>query len=82
MVRKADPTKNPAERMFFFFAVMVLGTLVTVDPAAAQSNTLFGTGALASPSATNLNDSAFGFDALQQPHFGVRQYRHRGLRPF
>jgi hypothetical protein len=45
-------------------------TLSGAGTAAAQTNTAFGTGALPSPSSPNLNDSAFGFHAINAPTEG------------
>jgi hypothetical protein len=45
-------------------ATVLAISLSTAGTAAAQTNTVFGTGALAGPSSPNLNDSAFGFKAL------------------
>ena len=54
-----------------FVAIVLAVTLSSVGPAAAQNNTAFGTGALASPSGPNLGDSAFGFQALNSPTSGM-----------
>ena len=54
-----------------FLATVLAITLSSAGTAAAQTNTAFGTGALASPSSPNLFDSAFGFKALNSPTSGV-----------
>ena len=52
-------------------ATVLAITLSSAGTAAAQNNTEFGTGALASPSSPNLADSAFGFFALNSPTSGL-----------
>jgi hypothetical protein len=45
-------------------------TLVRASTAVAQTNTSFGSGALALPSSPDLFDSAFGVNALNSPTSG------------
>jgi Collagen triple helix repeat (20 copies) len=50
--------------------VMMLASFALSPVAQAQTNTAFGTGALASPTFSNLNDVAIGFNALNSPTSG------------
>jgi len=61
---------NKQARLNIPVTAFLLITLLSVGSAAAQTNTMYGSGALASPSSVNLEDSAFGFDALTSPTSG------------
>src|SRR5579863_9276559 len=61
---------NRQARFNFPAAAYLLITLLSAGTAFAQTNTAFGTGALASPGSINLSDSAFGYFALTSPTTG------------
>src|SRR5215471_8154753 len=63
--------KTQAVNFSFFVAVAAGIALITASTAVAQTNTMLGTGALASPSSPDLFDSAFGFNALNGPTSGT-----------
>jgi len=61
---------NKRVSFYIMVASLSLIALVSAGTAGAQ-NTNFGTGALPSASASNLFDSAFGFEALASPTSGI-----------
>jgi len=52
-------------------AAFLLMTLLTAGSAAAQTNTVYGSGALESPASNDLGDSAFGVGTLDSPTSGI-----------
>ena len=65
-----EKTMNKQSSFYFLVVSLLLIALSGAGTAAAQDNTSFGSGALANPSAINLEDSAFGAFALQSPTSG------------
>jgi hypothetical protein len=65
------PVKRSMIEFCISLATVLAITLSSAGTAAAQNNTAFGTGALASPSSPFLGDSAFGFHALNSPTSGT-----------
>jgi len=57
-------------RLGVLLIALTLGSFALSPMAQAQTNTAFGTGALAFPLSPNLNDTAIGFNALHSPTDG------------
>ncbi len=71
MKHSGEPARMSARRIGFCLAIVLLGALSLASTAAAQRNTAFGTGALASPASPDLDDSAFGFRTLNSATSGT-----------